>query len=60
MKPIQDILHEQMSRKEFLIRVGVIIFILSGVSGTFDKLKDLKKASPPSRVNGFGGGAYGK
>lgn len=60
MKNIDKILTTPVSRRQFLIYLGLGLLALTGISGFIKKLSDpdsfslRKKASP-----GFGSGAYG-
>jgi hypothetical protein len=55
MRIIKKLLKQKMTRREFLVRLFVLLVIFSGITGTFEKLKSLEK--PKKRT--FGGGAYG-
>ncbi len=55
MHSLKKILNQKMTRKEFLVRLFVIVLVFSGITGTFEKLKSLERP----RKNSFGGGAYG-
>lgn len=55
MHIFKKILNQKMTRREFLVRLFVILLIFSGITGTLDKLKTLDRP----KKNSFGGGAYG-
>lgn len=55
-----ELLAKEMTRKEFLLHVGLLLFAITGISGL------LKNISNPNLLNnhkqasvGFGSGAYG-
>lgn len=59
MRKISDLLHKEMSRKEFLATLG---FGIATVAGFSTVLKMMGKDNPWQRDNqsvGYGSGAYG-
>jgi len=57
MLKLSDLLHKEMTRKEFLATVGFGVATIAGLSGL---LKMLGKDNPFNRqASGYGGGAYG-
>ncbi len=57
---MQGVFSRRMSRKEFLIYVGVLFLTVSGVSSVFKKLSDPNLLQSNKPVNtGFGKGSYG-
>lgn len=57
---LQTILKQKMTRKEFLVTLGVLVIALIGISGLIEKItktQPLAQASKPKRD--FGSGAYG-
>jgi len=57
MLKITDVLHKEMTRKEFLATLGFGVATIVGLSGL---LKMLGKDNPWNhQATGYGGGAYG-
>lgn len=59
MEYIQKILTKEMTRKEFLVYLGMLFLTIFGISSL---LKSLSKLSPSPRKQpkiGFGAGPYG-
>jgi hypothetical protein len=56
-----DLLTKQMTRKEFLMHLGVLLFALTGISAALKTLSDPHLMSRPIKPNrGFGAGGYGR
>lgn len=59
IKVFDKLLSKEMSRKEFLVHLGLIVLTLTGIVGIIKTIKN------PHMVNGskdsqtFGGGSYG-
>jgi hypothetical protein len=60
-----DLLSKKMTRKEFLIHVGLLLLAISGISSLVNLLSDPNLVSSKSRAGrntlkaGFGHGPYG-
>lgn len=57
---LNTLLSKEMNRKEFLIHIGMVLLIITGVSSllqTLAKPELLHKKTQPSK--GFGSGPYG-
>lgn len=58
---LSDILTLEVTRKEFLIKLFIILIAITGISSIFEKLfhsKTINKSKGNS--TGFGGGPYGR
>ncbi|TAK89150.1 hypothetical protein EPO04_03565 [Patescibacteria group bacterium] len=55
-KLLDDVLSQEMDRKEFLVRVGAGAMALVGISGM---IKGLTGTMGGGQVNGYGSGSYG-
>lgn len=55
-KELQYYLHKKISRKEFLVTIGLLLLSLSGLAGAY---KNFKETFYPYRDKGFGSGVYG-
>lgn len=54
------LLSKEMTRKEFLIHVGVLLLMITGISGLLQTLSDPNIASKRTKpTHGFGSGPYG-
>ena len=51
---IQKLMNEEMSRKDFLLRLAGIVLIVTGITGMAQKLRGTQAQS-----NGYGASAYG-
>ncbi len=56
MKVVDDLLGQEVDRRQFLIQSGGLVLALVGVTGL---LKSLSEASKPSARVGYGSGNYG-
>lgn len=59
-KAVQEILGQEVSRKEFLLQVGAILLAISGISTLMHNLGNIfgnNKATQP-RDQGYGGSTY--
>ncbi|HSW48502.1 MAG TPA: hypothetical protein VLG67_05480 [Candidatus Saccharimonadales bacterium] len=49
-----------MSRKQFLLRLGLMLFLFTGISGIIKKFSDPDSFNHHQKQsNSFGGGSYG-
>jgi hypothetical protein len=58
----QLLLNTRMTRKEFLIRMGILVFVISGIASMSQKVKAITTTPPkvkPIPKKTFGSGAYG-
>ena len=56
----EELLAKRMTRKEFLVHVGVLLFALTGISGVLKTLADPHITNNRTSVKArFGGGRYG-
>ncbi|MEP7167532.1 MAG: hypothetical protein ABI758_06160 [Candidatus Woesebacteria bacterium] len=54
------LLSKKMTRREFLLYLGMLVFVLSGISGILETLANPhRKISRTKPKTGFGTGAYG-
>lgn len=58
---LQTILKTKMTRKEFLLYIGMLVLVISGVSGLLERLQSPRKLITKAKkpTSGFGNGAYG-
>lgn len=55
-----ELLAKQMTRKEFLVHLGILFLAITGISGVLKTLSDPHITSNRTNVKtGFGGGRYG-
>ena len=55
-----ELLAKQMTRKEFLVHLGILLLALTGISGVLKTLSDPHVVNKHIRPNtGFGAGRYG-
>ena len=63
MKPITnlfaDLLNERMTRRAFLVHLGLMIVVVSGITSLLHTLADPQLSKKQSRGPGFGRGPYG-
>lgn len=63
MFQINKMLEKEMDRKEFLLTLGVMFLVLTGISGIYNSFKtsNLFGSSRTRKLNGsrFGSGPYG-
>lgn len=54
------VLAKEMNRREFLIHIGLLLLVLTGISGLLRTLSNPNLLSTHKQVSsGFGSGAYG-
>jgi len=53
-----ELLSKEMTRKEFLLHIGLLLFVLTGISGLLKTLSDPYLTSKKAQ-KGFGSGPYG-
>jgi hypothetical protein len=51
---LQTLMNEEMTRKDFLLRLAGIVLIITGITGMAQKLRGTQAQS-----NGYGASAYG-
>lgn len=54
-----ELLSKEMTRKEFLVHVGMLLLIITGISGLLKTLSDPHLANHTKPTTGFGSGPYG-
>ena len=56
-----DLLNKEMTRQEFLLHLGLLVFVLTGISGLLKTISDphLAKKTRFTANSGFGAGPYG-
>ena len=65
MKLFDELLSKEMTRKEFLFHISLLLFVLTGISGLLKTLSDPhltkknKRSSHALLKKGFGKGSYG-
>jgi hypothetical protein len=58
MNTLDTLLKSKMTRKEYLVRLAAIIFIISGISTTLEKVKQIQQPQRQKKRS-FGSGGYG-
>lgn len=58
VKAFDQLLSREMTRKEFLAHIGLLFFIITGVSGLLKTLSD-PHLTKKKQTTGFGSGPYG-
>jgi hypothetical protein len=60
LQMFDELLAKEMTRREFLLHIGLLLFVLTGASALMKTLSDpqLLHKSPRSQT-GFGSGPYG-
>ncbi len=56
------LLSKEMTRKEFLLHLGLLLFAITGISGLLKTLSDPRLVNNSKKIkaqNGFGSGPYG-
>lgn len=57
---LHKLLKKKMTRKEFLLYIGVLFFAISGIAGVLERIGATHAHKKVSKVkSGFGTGAYG-
>ncbi len=57
---LNKLLEQKMSRKQFLLRLGLMLFLFTGISGIIKKFSDPDSFNHHQKQsNSFGGGSYG-
>lgn len=58
-----ELLTKQMTRREFLLHLGLLMLVITGISSLMSTISDPHLVSnhrkPASKVTGFGSGPYG-
>jgi hypothetical protein len=55
----QKLLSKEMTRKEFLLHLGMLVLVITGVAGMLKTLSDPYVSSKQKTTQGFGAGPYG-
>jgi len=57
---MNDLLSQKMSRKQFLLYLGLIVLFVSGIAGILKRTSDVSLLHLPRKTSkGFGRGPYG-
>jgi len=56
---LHTLLRKEMDRREFLIYVGTLFLVVTGVAGLMKALHEPISHLEPAQASGFGHGAYG-
>ena len=54
---LDDLLHKEMDRREFLLALGLLLLALTGIGGLLRRLREATSLKPVEQ--GFGAGVYG-
>jgi len=54
-----QLLTKEMTRKEFLVHMGLLLFVLTGISGLLKTLSNPHITKNKNITSGFGSGPYG-
>ena len=55
-----ELLSKEVTRREFLLHVGFLLFVLTGISGLLKRMADPNLTNKVSRLkSGFGSRSYG-
>lgn len=55
-----ELLSKEMTRKQFLLHVGILLLAITGISTLLKTISDPHLTSASKVRSGFGGGPYGR
>lgn len=60
IKIFDELLSKEMTRKEFILHIGLLFFIITGISGLLKTLSNPNLTKKNTKITtGFGSGPYG-